>query len=134
MQADHAVFDCDSMDERLLVIEKVGVGDPELVSNPVVKCQVERDSHIGQALVPPILLEIHSQCVVLWIEKENTIKGGYSLLLHVIQAITSGFLSQKTADIKKQHEQLLKECGPTGSHTHSSQILSSAFALSFAVQ
>lgn len=72
MQADHAVFDCDSMDERLLVIEKVGVGDPELVSNPVVKCQVERDSHIGQALVPPILLEIHSQCVVLRIEREKT--------------------------------------------------------------
>lgn len=39
-------------------------------------------------------------------------------MLHVIQAITSGFLSQETADIKKQHEQLLKECGPTGSHTH----------------
>lgn len=65
MQADHTVFHSNSMDERLLVIEKVGVGDPELVGNPVIQGQVEGDSYVGQTLVPPVLLEIHGQRVIL---------------------------------------------------------------------
>lgn len=47
MQSDHSVFDSDSVDEGLLVIEEVCVWDPELVGNPIIKGQVERDSYIG---------------------------------------------------------------------------------------
>ena len=65
MQADHAVFDGDSVDERLLVVQEVGVGDPELVGDPVVQGQVEGDPYVGQTFVPPVLLEIHGQRVVL---------------------------------------------------------------------
>lgn len=65
MQADHSVFYSHPMDERLLVVEKVGIGDPKLVGDPVVQGQVERDSYVGKALVPPVLLEIHGQRVVL---------------------------------------------------------------------
>lgn len=66
MQADHSVFDGDSVDERLLVVEEVGVGDPEMVGDPVIQGQVEGDSCVGETLVPPVLLEIHGQRVVLW--------------------------------------------------------------------
>ncbi|TNN46046.1 hypothetical protein EYF80_043745 [Liparis tanakae] len=45
VQADHSVFDGDSVDERLLVVEEVGVGDPELVGDPVIQRQVEGDSY-----------------------------------------------------------------------------------------
>jgi len=65
MQADHSVFDGDSVDERLLVVEEVCVGDPERVGNPVIQSQVEGDSYVGETLVPPVLLEIHGQRVVL---------------------------------------------------------------------
>lgn len=65
MQANHAVFHRDPMDKRLLVVEKVGVGDPELVGNPIIQGQVEGDSYVGETFVPPILLEVHGQRVVL---------------------------------------------------------------------
>lgn len=65
MKTDHSVFHCDTVDKGLLVIEEVGVGDPELVCDPVVQCQVQRDAHVGQTFVPPVLLEVHSQGVVL---------------------------------------------------------------------
>lgn len=65
MQADHAVLHSHPVNERLLVVEEVSVGDPQLVGNPVVQGQVERDPQVGQALVPPVLLEVHGQRVVL---------------------------------------------------------------------
>lgn len=65
MQADHAVLHSYSVDKRFLVVEEVSVGDPQLVGNPVIQGQVERDPQVGQALVPPVLLEVHGQRVVL---------------------------------------------------------------------
>lgn len=65
MQADHAVLHSHSVDKRLLVVEEVSVGDPQLVGNPVIQGQVERDPKVSQALVPPVLLEVHGQRVVL---------------------------------------------------------------------
>lgn len=65
VQSNHAVFNCDAVNEGLLVVEEVRVRDPELVSHSVVQCQVERDPYIGQSLVSPILLEVHRQRVVL---------------------------------------------------------------------
>ena len=65
METDHAVLDRDAVNKRLLVIEEVGVGHPELVGHPVVQREVEGDPSIGQPLVPPILLEVHGQRVVL---------------------------------------------------------------------
>lgn len=65
MQSDHTVLHSDSVNERLLVIEEISVGDPQLVGNPVIQGEVERDPKVGQTLVPPVLLEIHGQCVVL---------------------------------------------------------------------
>lgn len=47
MQADHAVLHSDAVNKRLLVIEEVGVGDPQLVGDPVVQGQVERDPEVG---------------------------------------------------------------------------------------
>lgn len=66
VQANHSVLNGDAVHKRLLVIEEVGVWDPELVCYSVVQRQVERDPHIGQPLVSPILLEVHCQRVVLW--------------------------------------------------------------------
>lgn len=65
MQADHAVLHSHSVNKRLLVVKEVSVGDPQLVGNPVIQGQVERDPQVGQALVPPVLLEVHGQRVVL---------------------------------------------------------------------
>lgn len=65
MQADHAVLHSDSVNKRLLVVEEVSVRDPQLVGNPVIQGQVERDAQVGQTLVPPVLLEVHGQRVVL---------------------------------------------------------------------
>lgn len=66
MQSNHTVLDGDTVHKGLLVIEEIGVRDPELVCYSVVQCQVERDSCVGQPLISPILLEVHSQRVVLW--------------------------------------------------------------------
>lgn len=65
MQTDHAVLYSHSVNKRLFVIEEVSVGDPQLVGNPVIQSQVERDPQVSQALVPPVLLEVHGQRVVL---------------------------------------------------------------------
>ena len=65
MQADHAVLHGDAVDEGLLVVQEVGVGHPELVRHAVVQRQVQGDLRVGQALVPPRLLEVHGQGVVL---------------------------------------------------------------------
>lgn len=65
MEADHAVLHSHSVNKRLLVVEEVSVRDPQLVGNPVIQGQVERDPQVGQPLVPPVLLEVHGQRVVL---------------------------------------------------------------------
>lgn len=65
MQTDHPVLDCDAMNEGLFVIEEVGVWDPQLIGHSVIQCQVIGNLRIGQTLVPPCLLEIHGQGVVL---------------------------------------------------------------------
>ncbi|KAF3834830.1 hypothetical protein F7725_027388, partial [Dissostichus mawsoni] len=43
---DHPVLDGDSVDEGLLVVEEVGVGDPQLVGHSVVQRQVQRDAQV----------------------------------------------------------------------------------------
>lgn len=65
MQSDHPVLHCHPMDEGLLVINEVGVRDPQLVCHPVVQGEVERNASVGEALVSPGLLEVHGDGVVL---------------------------------------------------------------------
>lgn len=36
VQSDHSVFHSDTVDEGFLVVEEIGVGDPELVGHPVI--------------------------------------------------------------------------------------------------
>ena len=66
MEPDHAVLHRDAVHEGLLVVQEVGVGHPELVRHAVVQRQVEGDARVGQPLVPPVLLEVHGEGVVLW--------------------------------------------------------------------
>lgn len=65
MEPDHTVLDRHPMQEGLLVVQEVGVGEPELISHAVVEGQIECHFCIRQSLVPPALLEIHSDGVVL---------------------------------------------------------------------
>lgn len=65
MQSNHSVLDRDAVDEGLFIIEEIGVGNPERVSYPVIQGQVEGYLRVGQTLVPPGLLEVHGQRVVL---------------------------------------------------------------------
>lgn len=65
VQSDHSVLHCHPVDKGLLVINEVCVRDPQLVCHPVVQCEVERDAGVGEALVPPGLLEVHGDGVVL---------------------------------------------------------------------
>lgn len=46
VQADHAVFDGDSVDEGLFVVEEVGVRDPQLVRHSVIQSQVVGDLRV----------------------------------------------------------------------------------------
>lgn len=66
VEPNHSVFNSNPMHKGLFIIEEVGVWDPKLVCYSVVQRQVERNPHIGQPLIPPVLLEVHGQCVVLW--------------------------------------------------------------------
>lgn len=75
VQADHAVLDSDPMQEGLFVIKKVGVGEPELVGDSIVECQVERQIAVGKPLVPPALLEVHGYGIVLAEEKRKREMG-----------------------------------------------------------
>lgn len=65
MQPNHPILHRHAMDEGLLVINEVGVRDPQLVGHPVVQGQVEGNPCVGQPLVPPGLLEVHGDGVVL---------------------------------------------------------------------
>lgn len=65
VETDHPVFDRDTMNEGLLVIQEVGVRDPQLIRHPVIQSQVVGDLRVRQTLVPPRLLEVHRQGVVL---------------------------------------------------------------------
>lgn len=65
VEADHPVLDGDAMDEGFLVVEEVGVGDPQLVSHSVIQSEVVGDLRVGETFVPPCLLEVHRQSVVL---------------------------------------------------------------------
>lgn len=65
MQPNHPVLHRHPVDEGLLVVNEVGVWDPQLIGHPVVQGQVERNPRVGEALVPPGLLEVHGDGVVL---------------------------------------------------------------------
>lgn len=65
MESDHSVLHCDPVHKGLLIVDEVGVRDPERVSHPVVQRQVEGNPCVGQALVPPGLLEVHGDGVIL---------------------------------------------------------------------
>lgn len=80
MQPDHSILYCDAMEEGLLVIKEVGVREPELVCHTVVQSQIEFELTVGQTLVTPALLEIHSDGVVLrrktstWIKPQRNLQ------------------------------------------------------------
>lgn len=78
VQPDHAVLDGDAVHEGLLVIEEVGVGHPQLVRHPIIQGEVEGDAQVGQPLVPPVLLEVHGQRVVL--QRENCAQLALAIL------------------------------------------------------
>lgn len=61
----HPVLDSNTVNKRLLVIEEIGVGDPQLIRHSVIQSQVVGDLRVGQTFVPPCLLEVHCQGVVL---------------------------------------------------------------------
>ena len=65
MQSYHAVLDCHPVDEGLFVIDEVGVWHPQLICHPVVQGQVEWDPSVRETFVPPRLLEVHGDGVVL---------------------------------------------------------------------
>ena len=65
VQTDHPVLDSHAVNEGLLVIQEVSVGHPQLVRHPVIQSQVVRNLWVGETLVPPGLLEVHGQGVVL---------------------------------------------------------------------
>lgn len=73
MQSDHPVLHRHTVDKGLLVIDEVGVGDPQLICHPVVQGEVERDARVGEALVPPRLLEVHGDGVVL--QRQHRVRG-----------------------------------------------------------
>ena len=66
MQSNHTVLHCHAMQEGLLVIEEVGVWEPQLVCYAVIQSQVEGQLSVCQPLVSPTLLEIHCDGVILW--------------------------------------------------------------------
>ena len=65
MQSDHSVLHRHPVDEGLLVINEVGVRDPQLVCHSVVQGEVKRNACVRQTLVSPGLLEVHGDGVVL---------------------------------------------------------------------
>lgn len=65
VQTNHPVLHSDAVNEGLLVVEEVGVGDPQLIRHSVIQSQVVRNLRVGQTFVPPRLLEVHGQGVVL---------------------------------------------------------------------
>lgn len=65
VETDHPVLHCDAVDKGLLVVEEISVRDPQLVGHSVIQSQVVSDLRVGQALVPPRLLEVHRQGVIL---------------------------------------------------------------------
>ncbi len=71
MQTNHAVLHCDPMDKRFLVIYKVSIRHPELISHSVIQSKIERNPCVGQALIAPRLLEIHGDGIVLKNTQKN---------------------------------------------------------------
>lgn len=90
MESDHPVFDSDAMDEGLLVVQEVGVGHPQLIGHPVIQGQVVGDLGVGQPFVPPRLLEVHGQGVVL--QRDGEARGGGLQLVLEIRHIVFFFL------------------------------------------
>ena len=72
VQSDHTVLHCHPMKKGLLVVKEVGVREPQLVCYTVVQSQVQLHLSVGQTLVPPALLEIHCDGVVLGRRKTNS--------------------------------------------------------------
>lgn len=75
MQPDHSVLHGHAVEEGFLVVKEVGVREPQLVCNTVVQSKVEFQLTVGQTLIPPALLEIHSDGVVLMGEKKQQKRG-----------------------------------------------------------
>ena len=65
VQTDHPVLDRHAVQKGLLVVQEVGVWEPQLVGHAVVQSQVEVQLSVGQSLISPTLLEIHCDGVVL---------------------------------------------------------------------
>ena len=72
MQADHAVLHCHAVQKGLLVVKEVGVRKPQLVGHTVIQSQVQVELAVRQPLVPPTLLEIHGDGVVLGRERRTS--------------------------------------------------------------
>lgn len=65
MQSDHSVFHRHPVNKGFLIVDEVSVRNPQLVCHSVVQSQVERNSCVGKTFVPPGLLEVHGDGVVL---------------------------------------------------------------------
>lgn len=65
MQANHAVLDSDPVNKRFLVVYKVSIRNPELISHTVIQGQIQGNPSVGQTLITPRLLKIHGDGVVL---------------------------------------------------------------------
>lgn len=79
VEADHAVLHGHPVQKGLLVVQEVGVRQPQLVSHPVVQGQVERKVVVGQAFVPPALLEVHGDGVILGEKRAHVSLGPLQL-------------------------------------------------------
>lgn len=75
VEPDHAVLHGHPVQKGLLVVQEIGVRQPQLVCHPVVQGQVEREVVVGQAFVPPALLEVHGDGVILGEKHPNVILG-----------------------------------------------------------
>jgi len=73
VQTDHSVLHGDAVHEGLLVVQEVGIGDPQLIRHPVVQGQVQRYDVVRQPLIPPRLLKVHGQGVVLGLGTQNRV-------------------------------------------------------------
>lgn len=84
------------MDKGLLVVDEVGVRDPQLICHSVVQGEVEGDAGVGEALVSPGLLEVHGDSVVLQ-ERPKWEEMDYTAVFNTL------FWVSKTTDTTKFH-------------------------------
>lgn len=106
------------MDEGLLVVQEVGVGHPQLIGHSVIQGQVVGDLGVGQPFVPPRLLEVHGQGVVL--QKDGETRGGRGLvrvqleISHVKRFLIVYFFSRRVQAFSLEtlsYAQKMDRCG-----------------------